>query len=604
MDILQYLIELLKTRKQIGIEGLGTFYKKKTPGRYDAETHSFLPPSYALEFSSDVLEHTNLSQYIQTKRGISEDSAKYFISQFVGEVHKGLQNGQYSLENLGTLQQTGNQIAFTANQDINIGFDFFALPTVTANVQHVEPTPTQPEVELTNEATEIREPAIEHVEVPEFEHEMARLGDEVIEETAQPVEDNETTPLEDVQEVVTSEETTEQPLVEEAEVPAEETIIESQEEAENGGTSIENNEATDEEVHEEIAEVEAKEVSDNTDAPIESNESAEEEVRKEITEVETKEEAEDTTTSIESNESTDEEVYEEIAEVNTENPTGESEEEQEIGETWSFEGENVISDNDVYEEKDAEQSENTTHTETTNTAGNDRDFIPRNEFRTEKEDDFKLTSTTHEWDFDNVRSRVSEENTLIGEYDNDELEEPIEEEKRTMPLYQKVSIGLLILAVLIAIIYFVKPELFQHFGKSGVNPNEKMVLPMERSNLQTQKDSLDFADSIMQNAEKVGLDVQPAKDTIKVTAKKSEVKPTETYDIIAAAFARDSEVEEYIAYMKKHGFEAKVAKMPGKLYKKISIASYNNIDSAQKYVVKFRKQFNSPKMYVQTIKNN
>lgn len=597
MDILQYLIELLKTRKQIGIEGLGTFYKKKTPGRYDAETHSFLPPSYALEFSSDVLEHTNLSQYIQTKRGISEDSAKYFISQFVKEVHKGLQNGEYSFENLGTLQQTGNQLAFTANQDINIGFDFFALPTVTANVQHVEPTPAAPQVEKPNEATKIQEPAIEHVEVPEFEHEMARLGDEATEETVQPVEDKETTPQEDVQEKPTLEETTEQPLIE-LEVPAEETIVESQDEPKNNAVSIENNEATDEEVYEEIKEVEVKEVSENI-TPIESNQSAEEEVQEEITE------AEDTTTSIESNDSTDEEVYEEIAEVNTENPTGESNEEEakRVGETWSFEGENVISDNDVYEEEDAEQREDVTHAGTENAAGNDSDFIPRNDFKTEK-DDFKLTSTTHEWDFDNVRSRVSEENTLIGEYDNDELEEPIEEEKRTMPLYQKVSIGLLIFAVIIAIIYFVKPELFQNFGKSGVNPNEKMVLPMERSNLQTQKDSLDFADSIMQNAEKVGLDVQPAKDTIKVTTKKSEVKPTETYDIIAAAFARDSEVEEYIAYMKKRGFEAKVAKMPGKLYKKISIASYNNIDSAQKYVVKFRKQFNSPKMYVQTIKNN
>lgn len=604
MDILQYLIELLKTRKQIGIEGLGTFYKKKTPGRYDAETHSFLPPSYALEFSSDVLEHTNLSQYIQTKRGISEDSAKYFISQFVEEVHKGLQNGEYSFENLGTLQQTGNQLAFTANQDINIGFDFFALPTVTANVQHVEPTSTEPEVNTTNEAPQIQEPAIEHVEVPEFEHEMAKLGDKATTETVQPVEENEPTPQEDAQEEATLEETPEQPLVEEVEIPAEETVVESQDEPENDTASIENNEATDEEVHEEIAEVEAQEVPENTDTPIESDESAKEEVQEEITEVSTQEAAEDTT-SIESNESTDEEVYEEIAEVDTENPTGESEDEaKKVGETWSFEGENVISDNDVYEEEDAEQSENTTHTETENAAGNDTDFIPRHDFRTEKEDDFKLTSTTHEWDFDNVRSRVSEENTLIGEYDNDELEEPIEEEKTTMPLYQKVSIGLLILAVLIAIIYFVKPELFRDFGKTDVNPNEKMVLPMERSNLQTQKDSLDFADSIMQNAEKVGLDVQPAKDTIKVTAKKSEVKPTETYDIIAAAFARDSEVEEYIAYMKKHGFEAKVAKMPGKLYKKISIASYNNIDSAQKYVVKFRKQFNSPKMYVQTIKNN
>ncbi|WP_343534137.1 hypothetical protein [Pedobacter sp.] len=547
MDILQYLIELLKTRKQIGIEGLGTFYKKKTPGRYDAETHSFLPPSYALEFSSDVLEHTNLSQYIQTKRGISEDSAKYFINQFVEEIHKGLQNGEYVLENVGTLKQTANELSFTVNQNINIGFDFFALPAVTADVQHIEPAPneTEQQIETTNQVSQIQEPAIEHTEVPEFEHEMARLGDEVTTETANPIEDHEPAEVqEDLQDEIALEESVAQPE-EIKEVATDEITVESHEKSENTATSIEK--------------------------------------------------SENITTAIESNEATDEEVYEEIAEVNTENPTGE---------TWSFEGENVISDDDVYEEENAEESENTSNTET-NAEGNDIDFIPRNDFNsTGKKDDFRLTSTTHEWDFDNVGNKVTEENTLIGEYDNDELDESFEEEKTTMPLYQKVSIGLLVLAVVLAIIYFVKPEMFQHFGKTDVNPNEKMVLPMERSDLKTQKDSLDFADSIMQNAEKVGLDVQPAKDTLKVITKKSEAKPIETYDIIAAAFARDSEVEEYIAYMKKHGFEAKVAKMPGKLYKKISIASYNNIDSAQKYVVKFRKQLKNPKMYVQTIKNN
>ena len=599
MDILQYLIELLKTRKQIGIEGLGTFYKKKTPGRYDAETHSFLPPSYALEFSSDVLEHTNLSQYIQTKRGISEDSAKYFISQFVAEIHKGLQNGEYVFENLGTLQHTGSQLVFTPNQDINIGFDFFALPTVTANVQRVEPTATASEVAHTNDTSQIQEPSIEHVKVPEFDHEMARLGDEAATEATQPIDNIEPTPPKEIQKEAKLQETSEQLLADEVDANDEETIAESQEVPESNTDSIENNEATNAEVREEIAEVGPQELSEKTETPAESDEF----VKEEVAEAKTRT-VDTTTSSIESNEPTDEEVFEEIAEVNTENPTGESEEEQEVGEIWSFEGENVISDNDVYEEEEAEQIEEIGHTETENTAGYDNDFIPRNDFRTEKEDDFKLTSTTQEWDFDNVRSRVSEENTLIGEYDNDELEEPIEEERRTMPLYQKVSIGLLILALVVAIVYFVKPELFQNFVKSGVNPNEKMVLPMERSNLQTQKDSLDFADSIMQTAEKVGLDVQPAKDTLKVTTQKSEVKPLVTYDIIAAAFARESEVEEYIAYMKKQGFEAKIAKMPGKLYKKISIASYNNIDSAQKYVVKFRKQFKNPKMYVQPIKNN
>lgn len=563
MDILQYLIELLKTRKQIGIEGLGTFYKKKTPGRYDAETHSFLPPSYALEFSSDVLEHANLSQYIQTKRGISEDSAKYFISQFVNEIQKGLQNGEYQLENLGFLTQTGNELIFKANQDINIGFDFFALPTVTANVQQPETIgieTTKPVTSATNE-TPAPEPKIEQPEVPEFEHEMAKLEGQPL------TESNETEPQEKLNEEATPEETLASPPVDDAETTAESKDIETPEEI-----------LTEEQL------------------PVE-------EIHEEITEVETQEIQEDTATSIENNEATDTEVYEEIAEVDTENPTGENneidaKEEKRIPETWNFEGENVISDDDVYQEDETEENESTSDTNLSRTE-NHSDLG-----KAENEDELTLTATTHEWDFDDARNRISEENTLIGEYDDDELEEPLEDEKRTMPLYQKVSIGLLVAAVLIAIVYFVKPELFQNFGKPNVNPNEKMVVPIERSNLQNQKDSLDFADSIMQNAEKVGLDVQPAKDTLKVTTNKSEVKPTITYDIIAAAFARESEVEEYIAYMKKHGFEAKIAKMPGKLYKKISIASYNNIDSAQKYVVKFRKQFKNPKMYVQPIKNN
>ena len=108
----------------------------------------------------------------------------------------------------------------------------------------------------------------------------------------------------------------------------------------------------------------------------------------------------------------------------------------------------------------------------------------------------------------------------------------------------------------------------------------------------------------METAEKVGLDVKPAKDTLKVTTTKTEAKPAITYDIIAAAFAKQSEVDEYIAYMKSRGFDAKIANMPGKIYKKISIASYNNIDSAEKNVVKFRKQLKNTKIYVQKIKNN
>ena len=64
MDILLYLSELLETRKTVGIVGLGTLYKKKSPGKYDAEKHAFIPPSYSLAFSSEIKEQEELANFI------------------------------------------------------------------------------------------------------------------------------------------------------------------------------------------------------------------------------------------------------------------------------------------------------------------------------------------------------------------------------------------------------------------------------------------------------------------------------------------------------------------------------------------------------------
>lgn len=77
MDILSYLLELLQQRKDVGVTDLGTFYKKKSPGRYDKETQSFLPPSYALVFTSELKENEALADFIASKRNISTDSEHY-----------------------------------------------------------------------------------------------------------------------------------------------------------------------------------------------------------------------------------------------------------------------------------------------------------------------------------------------------------------------------------------------------------------------------------------------------------------------------------------------------------------------------------------------
>jgi len=557
MDILQYLIALLKTRKQIGVEGLGTLYKKKTPGRYDAETHSFLPPSYVLEFTPDILENTNLAEYIQTKRGISEDSAKYFINQFVEEIQKGLQQGEYTLANLGSFTLVDNQLNFSPSQDINTGFDFFALPAVTAEVK-------QPEEHLTEEISEVstespskvtEEPHVEQVQVPEFEHEMSKLNptrNEVVEEKAD-VEEETITEVEDSKEEAT---------------PAE--VYELEEELDN--VTIEPAEV------EKAAEVgQPKEVEKTEDATAEND--------VEVPAVE--------------NEPTESEVFEEITEVNTENPTNEQTSivEEEENDAWDFDNESVVSEEDVKKEEVNEDKEIEDSKDEASIV------IPTYVNDQEKTDGIKLSATTQEWDFDNIETRNNtEDNTLIGEFDNNSLEQEQEEERRGMPLYQKLSLALLVLIVVFAVLYFIKPDIFESFKRDTTNPDEKIAVPIQRSDLKTQQDSISFADSIMKNAEKAGLDVQPAKDTLKVITSKTEVKPTITYDIIIASFATNAKATEYVDRMKKKGFDAKISTMPGKR-KNISIATYNHADSAEKHLAKFRKQFNNREIYAQPIKN-
>lgn len=549
MDILQYLIALLKTRKQIGVEGLGTFYKKKTPGRYDAETHSFLPPSYVLEFTNDILENNNLSAYIQDQRGISEDSAKYFIRQFVEEVQKQIQQGEYTLNGIGSFKLVEQQLTFTPSQDINTGFDFFALPAVAAEVKQSQPEENDVVSEDLPKVTD--EPHIEQVQVPEFEHEMSKL----------PATENEIAA--DVDDVQNEEITGHEEVQEEIVVPEE-------------ASDLEQN------------------ISDNRKTPVESTEEeqAVTEQAEETNAANGQVKVEEEETATQENESADVEVFEEITEVNTENSTNDSVQkvDENEPETWDFDNENVVSANDIDDKNEPENLE-----ENTFAANIDND--------SKNADGIKLNATTKEWDFDNIENKDSkEDNVLIGDFEDNLSQQEISEERRGMPLYQKVTFGLLILVVVFAVLYFVKPDIFDGFKRDTTNPDEKIAVPIERSNLKTQQDSISFADSIMQNAEKAGLDVQPAKDTIKVTTTKSEVKPTFTYDIIIASFATTAKAEDYINRMKRKGFDAKISTMHGKR-KNISIATYNNADSAEKYLAKFRKQFNNKEIYAQPIKN-
>lgn len=132
MDILLYLTELLQTRKTVGIVGLGTLYKKKSPGRYDAAQHAFIPPSYSLAFTTELKEQEELANFISQKRNISVESSNYFIGEFVDQIQAKLHDHQEAdLEPIGKLKLVNNELVFEAETESSFGFEFYGLPTLS-----------------------------------------------------------------------------------------------------------------------------------------------------------------------------------------------------------------------------------------------------------------------------------------------------------------------------------------------------------------------------------------------------------------------------------------------------------------------------------------
>ncbi|MFD0940662.1 HU domain-containing protein [Pedobacter boryungensis] len=156
MDILLYLTELLQTRKTVGIAGLGTLYKKKSPGKYDADKHAFVPPSYTIAFTTELKEQEELANFISAKRNITLDSANYYIGEFSDKIHAELADKyEADLEPIGKLKLVNDEITFIREQESNFGFDFFGLPTLTE---------LNSESELKDNSAPVEENTIEEIE--------------------------------------------------------------------------------------------------------------------------------------------------------------------------------------------------------------------------------------------------------------------------------------------------------------------------------------------------------------------------------------------------------------------------------------------------------
>ncbi|MBC7567540.1 MAG: hypothetical protein H7223_11320 [Pedobacter sp.] len=131
MDILSHLTDLLRTHKEVGIEGLGTFFKKKIPGRYDVKNHLFVPPRYSLDFSVEIKETVILSKYISGITDISTESAQYYIGLFVDDINRQIAiSNEADLDSMGKLRYVDDNLTLEEQDEVNLGFEFYGLPVI------------------------------------------------------------------------------------------------------------------------------------------------------------------------------------------------------------------------------------------------------------------------------------------------------------------------------------------------------------------------------------------------------------------------------------------------------------------------------------------
>ncbi|MFC3562540.1 HU domain-containing protein [Pedobacter jamesrossensis] len=153
-----------------------------------------------------------------------------------------------------------------------------------------------------------------------------------------------------------------------------------------------------------------------------------------------------------------------------------------------------------------------------------------------------------------------------------------EEEKSNWP---KVWIGVAILLVIAAIVYFAKPELFNRQEKVAEKQNTPVIDSVKTVNIDSAKlkqDSIAKTDSILKaNQVQNKIDSQKAKPVTTVKPATTNLAPQKTgvttYEVIGASFKTTKKAEQFVAQMKGYGLKARIVPIEGP-YKKVSIASF------------------------------
>jgi len=611
MDILSYLLELLQQRKEVGITGLGTFYKKKYPGRYDKEKQTFLPPGYTLQFSAEATEEDALANFISAKTSITSEDARNHIAQFVEEVNQKLElDHEAELQNTGRLFFTEQGLGFEPVKNMNYGSEFYGLPSLAETaIEETKADSPQQEEEVYDEIAEAplipspfenksyQAPVIENVELDEVKDDLKNT----LKHSENPVEEI---------------------------VEAPEFIKEQHEEHPNRfGHTPES------EVENIAAEQHVIEKSESDEAQEEIANTTEEVPESEVENIATEQPAIETPESDETQEEIEEvantteevEVPESVVAQHEEHP-------DRFGHTPESEVENIAAEPQKIETPESDDTqdeviaiENTSVPEEINTVEVPEAVLPQ----TKPSSRFSLRSETEEpKTYINLEDEAKKEEPVIeapafikeqhAEHPNRFGHDPIEhgdETRQGMSTWLMITIAVLALVVIAAITYLLKPELFTGETTETVKPAQVIIdsPKVVVDTLKAKQDSIAKTDSILKANQ-----VQKKADTVKKVAAKPVVKPTEeapkenkivpntgpsTFYVIAASFQSEKKALVFIKQMEKIGLNAEIAKVPGRL-KKVSIASFTTEKEAKEQKDILQKKLKGKGYFVQQKSNN
>jgi hypothetical protein len=481
MDILSYLSELIQTRKIVGISGLGTLYKKKVPGRYDAAAHSFVPPGYTLQFTAELKEDVLLPEYISKQRNVSAETSNYFINEFSQGIIGQLREKQEApFGEIGKLIQKDGEIELEAAENTNFGFDFYGLPviktpdTADASLPDTEPEPDLTAEEIIPELQDVEEPVAEHTEAIDAEAAI-------------------TAPGADIQ--ATEQVLTQTPVIEEYQV--EQDIIPEPEEEPTIASVSSDNERMEENPGDEIKDTlpETSGISRNDEQQLRS----------------------------------------EIEALNF------------------YRSQSSVSKPSITEQEEVISKLN------------------------RQPDPAPVSNVTPEQ----------------AKY----YSQQAEEDSKGMPLFLKIIMGLLIVVIMMAIAYYVKP---QWFSAITGNTSQAVVADTEVAHtpITSTTDSAGTADSTLREDTLQQPPVVKKDTQLVIPAIKPAADTAIVYEVIGASMHDQKEADGFIAQMKKSGITAKVVTNMSGRRLKMSIATLKDEESAKREMERLSKKLKIPGIYI------